>query len=102
MQIPKLSLRTTSIFILISLAHVASLINLNFYKPKPESKIVDTAQLISQENDNEAFALNLRNVEKSILPSVKEDNKTGEEITLLNYLKILVKVQVLLDLKRKL
>ncbi|MDA9719175.1 DUF3108 domain-containing protein, partial [Betaproteobacteria bacterium] len=80
MKIPKLSLRTTLLFILISLAHVASLLNLNFYTPKPESKIVDTNQLQLQENNTVAIALNLRNVENSILPSVKEDSKTQKEI----------------------
>ena len=62
------------------MAHIASLLNLNFYTPKPELKIVDTDQLQPQENDNEAFALNLRNVQTSILPSVKEDSKTQKEI----------------------
>ena len=81
MKIPKSSLRTTLLFILISLAHVASLLNLNFYTPKPDSEIVDTDQLQPQENNNVAFALNLKNVETSILPSVKEDSKTQKEIT---------------------
>ena len=59
MQIPKLSLRTTSLFILISLAHVASLLGLNFYTPKPESKITDTDQLQPQRTNSAAFELNL-------------------------------------------
>ena len=80
MQIPKLSLRTTSLFMLISLAHVASLSNLNFYTQKPESKIIDSDQPQSQEKDNVAFALNLKNVENIILPSVKEDSKTQKEV----------------------
>ena len=81
MKIPNLSLRTTSLFILISLAHVASLLSLNFYTPKPESKIVDTDHLQPQENNNVAFALNLKIAENSILPSVKEDSKTEKEIS---------------------
>ena len=79
MKIPNLSLRTTSLFILISLAHVASLHNLNFYIPDPKSKIVDTDQLQLQENNNLAFSLNLRNAENSSLPSVKEDSKTEKK-----------------------
>ena len=81
MKIPNFSLRTTSLFVLISLAHVASLLSLNFYTPRPESKITDTDQLQTQRTNNVAFALNLKNAENSILPSVKEDSKTGKEIS---------------------
>ena len=81
MKIPNLSLRTTSLFVLISLAHFASLLSLNFYTPKPDLKIVDTDHLQPQENNNVAFALNLKIAENSSLPSVKEDSKTDKEIT---------------------
>ena len=81
MKIPNLSLRATSLFILISLAHVASLLSLNFYTPKPDSKIVDTDHLQPQENNNVAFALNLKIAENSSLPSVNEDSKTETEIS---------------------
>ena len=81
MKIPNLSLRTTSLFVLISLAHFASLLSLNFYTPKPDSKIVDTDHLQPQENNNVAFALNLKIAENSILPSVKEDGKTEKEMS---------------------
>ena len=80
MKIPNLSLRTASLFILISLAHVASLISLNFYTPKAKSKIVENDYLQLQENNNVAFPLKLRITESSILPSVKEDSKTDKEI----------------------
>ena len=72
MIIPNLSLRTASLFILISLAHVASLLSLNFYTPKPESKIVDTDHLQLQENNDVAFPLNLRLDENSSLPLSKK------------------------------
>ena len=85
MKIPNLSLRTTSLFILISLAHVASLLSLNFYKPKPESKIADTDNLQLQENNNIALPLNLRIAENPILPSVKEDSKTEKEISIAEF-----------------
>ena len=81
MKIPNLSLRTTSLFVLISLAHVASLLNLNFYTPRPESKIVDTDHFQPKENNNVTFALNLKIAENPILPSVKEDSKTWKEIS---------------------
>ena len=85
MKIPNLSLRTISLFILISLAHVASLLSLNFYKPKPESKIADIDNLQLQENNNIALPLNLRIAENSILPSVKEDSKTEKEISVAEF-----------------
>ena len=81
MKIPNLSLRTTSLFVLISLLHFASLLGLNFYTPKPESKIADTDQLQPQETNNVTFSLNLKIAENSSLPSVKEDSKTGKEIS---------------------
>ena len=81
MIIPNLSLRTASLFILISLAHVASLLSLNFYTPKPESKIADTDHLQLLENNDVAFPLNLRLDENSSLPSVKEDSKTEKKIS---------------------
>ena len=85
MKTPNISLRTTSLFVLISLAHVASLLSLNFYTPKPESKI-ETDHLQPQEKNNVAFALNLKIADNSILPSVKEDSKTGEEINFAEFL----------------
>ena len=81
MKIPNLSLRTTSLFVLISLVHFASLLSLNFYAPKPELKIVDTDHLQLQENNNVALALNLKITENPSLPSVKEDSKTGKELS---------------------
>ena len=85
MKIPNLSLRTTSLFALISLAHVASLLSLNFYTPKPESKIADADHLQLQENNNIALPLNLSIAENSILPSVKEDSKTEKEISIAEF-----------------
>ena len=81
MKIPNLSLRTTSLFVLISLLHFASLLGLNFYTPKPESKIADTDQLQPQETNNVTLSLNLKIAENSSLPSVKEDSKTVKEIS---------------------
>ena len=80
MKIPNFSLRTTSLFILISIAHVASLLGFNFFTPRPESKIIDTDQLQTQITNSAAVELNLKVADNSILPSVKQDSKTGKEV----------------------
>ena len=85
MKIPSFSLRTTSLFILISLAHIASLLNLNFYAPKTESKIANTDQLQTQITNEVAIELNLNISESSILPSVKQDSKTAREVSLAEF-----------------
>ena len=85
MKIPSFSLRTTSLFILISLAHVASLLNFNFYVPKTESKIANTDQLQTQITNEVAIELNLNISETSILPSVKQDSKTAREVSLAEF-----------------
>ena len=81
MKIPNSSLRTTSLFVLISLAHFASLLSLNFYTPKPKSKTIDTDHLQPPENNNVAFSLNLKITENLSLPSVKEDSKARKKLS---------------------
>ena len=82
MKIPYFSPRTTSLFILISIAHVASLLGVNFFTPRPELKITNTDQLKTQLTNSAAVELNINEARHIILPSVKQDSKTTKEVSL--------------------
>ena len=82
MKIPYFSLRTTSLFILISIAHVASLLGFNFFTPKPELKIANADQLQTQKTISVAIDININNARRVSLPSVKQDSKTTKEVSL--------------------
>ena len=82
MKIPYFSPRTTLLFILISIAHVASLLGLNFFSPRPELNITNADQLQAQITNNAAVELNLNKAGNLILPSVKQDSKTTKEVSL--------------------
>ena len=81
MKIPCLSLRTTVLFVLVLSVHIASLISLNFYTPRSESKIADTDQLQIQITNNVVFEPNLNSIKTPILPLVKKDSKTAKEVS---------------------
>ncbi|MDA9690141.1 DUF3108 domain-containing protein [Betaproteobacteria bacterium] len=82
MKIPYSSLRTISLLILISLAHVASLVILNFYTPRPESKSANRNQLQPYLTDDAVVEINLNTDTGSSLPSVIQDSKTSKEVNL--------------------
>ena len=82
MKIPYFSPRTTSLFILISIAHVASLLGVNFFTPRPELKITNADQLQTQITNSAAVELNLNEGRNPILPSVKQDSKTTKKVSL--------------------
>ena len=82
MKIPHFSLQATSLFVLISSAHVVSLISLNFYVSRPESKTVNTGQLKARVTKKVTFEPNPKLTTKSILPSVKQDSKTTKKARL--------------------
>ena len=62
MKIPYFSPRTTSLFILISIAHVASLLGLIFSHRDQSSKITNADQLQTQITNSAAVELNLNEV----------------------------------------
>jgi hypothetical protein len=82
MKTPYFSLRTTSLLILISLAHFASLLSLHFYTPRPGSKIGNNDQLQPHIKYDVAVELNLNSAANPILPFVRQDSKTTEEVSL--------------------
>ncbi len=82
MKIPYFNLRTTSLFILISIAHVASLLGLNFFTPRPEPKTADTDQLQAQITSSAALELKLNETKNPSLHAVKQDSKTTKEASL--------------------
>ena len=79
MKIPYFSPRTTLLFILISIAHVASLLGVNFFTPRPELKITNADQLQTQITNSAAVELNLNEGQNPSLPSVKQDSKTTKK-----------------------
>ena len=82
MKIPYFSLRTTSLFILISIAHVASLLGLDFFTPRLEPKTANTDKLQAQITNSVALELKLNGTRSTMLHSVKQDSKTNKETSL--------------------
>ena len=85
MKIPRFSLRTTSLFVLISSAHVVLLISLNFYIPRTESKTVNTDQLQARVTNKAVFEPNPKLATNASLPSVKQDSKITKKVRLVEF-----------------
>ena len=85
MKIPRFSLRTTSLSVLISSAHVVLLISLNFYIPRTESKTVNTDQLQGRVTNKAVFEPNPKLATNASLPSVKQDSKITKKVRLVEF-----------------